>query len=329
MMAIPDHIIEKLNSILGVTGRPHLVLWNGEWIDTGCMKWTTAPNMQDVMSQISPDLQEALTRWQQYLIETWSQTSRSLIDAFQRWQMLILNAIPDAKNSDLKEGSSEYNHIVETVTQEFLERVSPSVRIEFDNFMSQLGQKDRLYQSTYLNGTTFMGTVDAIRTAEFFAKEPIRIQREYDAFQSNISRANQLHQTKEHSFNSVTLNQVRNILRGEQLFAYKADLTELDFSNSIIVAPTADQFDILRYEHTDAANYWLDTEEVISELKILDEKYGIDITGAGMDCVVFIMKRVPMGEEARELGQWLLDFCPDLYELPEKFPEGEVFLWWD
>lgn len=328
-MAIPNHIIEKLNSILGVTGRSHFVLWNGEWIDTGCMEWTISPNLNDVMSQISPDLQEALTRWQQYLIETWSQTSRSLIDAFQRWQTLIRNAIPDAKNSDLKEVSSEYDQIVEAVTQGFLEKVSPNVRFEFDNFMSQLGQKDRLYQSTYLNGTTFMGTVDAIKTAEFFAKEPNHIQKEYDALQSNIGRANQLYKTLEHSFNSETLNQVRNILRSEQLIAYKADLTELDFSNSIIVAPTIDQFDILRYEHTDAANYWLDTEEVISELKILDEKYGIDITGAGMDSVVLILKRVPQGEEANELGQWLLDFCPDLYELPEKFPEGEVFLWWD
>lgn len=71
------------------------------------------------------------------------------------------------------------------------------------------------------------------------------------------------------------------------------------------------------------------TEDIIAKLKNLDEKFGIKIIGAGWDGVEFILKRIPKGPEARELGKWLLEFCPDIYKAQKKFPEGKVSLWWD
>ena len=30
-----------------------------------------------------------------------------------------------------------------------------------------------------------------------------------------------------------------------------------------------------------------------------------------------------------DLGEWLLEFCPDLFEAPTSFGTGKVALWWD
>ncbi len=79
----------------------------------------------------------------------------------------------------------------------------------------------------------------------------------------------------------------------------------------------------------DGVNYELLTEDIIEQLKLLDEKYGIDIIGAGQGGVDLILKRIPKGKEARELGEWLLNFCPELYKAPRKFPRGRVSLMWN
>jgi len=61
----------------------------------------------------------------------------------------------------------------------------------------------------------------------------------------------------------------------------------------------------------------------------LNGQYGIDIIGASVGAVEFILKRVPEGEKVRELGEWLLDFCPDIMDAPTSFPGKRVALWWD
>ena len=331
-MNIPDHIIEKLNATLGVPGQSRYILWEGERIDTGCMEWTAAPSLHQTMTQISPSLQDTLIRWQAYLTEIWSQASRDFIDALGRWQMSVFAAIPEAKNFDLKESSPEYDRIVENITREFWDSMPPHIRNEFEHFMSQIGHTERLYQAFYLNGTSFMDTVTSVRSEEFFAQQPVHLQREFEIFQLNMERASPLYQAThptEQIFNPESLNEVRDILQGEQLLAFKEGFVEFETPISIVVAPTTDQFDILRFERTDAINYGLETEGVINQLKILDERYGIDIVGATCDSVTFTLKYFPKGKEVQELSQWLLDFCPDLDELPQEFPEGEISLWWD
>jgi len=125
---------------------------------------------------------------------------------------------------------------------------------------------------------------------------------------------------------------VRDLLKDEPVIAYRANLNwmafDVSFASFLVVAHTINQYDILRIEHTNAGNYGFDTECVIAKLKELDTKYGIDIVGAGFDVVEFLLKYIPKGKEACNLGKWLLDFCPDIDEAPTKF-KGQIALWWD
>jgi hypothetical protein len=128
------------------------------------------------------------------------------------------------------------------------------------------------------------------------------------------------------------LQKARELLVDDPVIAYKGNLWWLDVdvttAERIVVVPTTDQYDVLRIERTNAANYGLETEDVINKLTELDEKYGISITGAGFAAVEFFLREAPKGAEADKLGEWLLDFCPDILE-PPKSLDGRIALWWD
>ncbi|HLY24737.1 MAG TPA: DUF4253 domain-containing protein [Aggregatilineales bacterium] len=126
-----------------------------------------------------------------------------------------------------------------------------------------------------------------------------------------------------------TLNHVRKLIKDAGAIAYKSAGHQSVYGEVIVVAPTTNQFDILRIERTDAANYHLDTEAVIMKLKALDNDLGIDLIGATGDSVEFRLKRIPTGDDAKALGKWLLEFCPDFETAPQDFADGKVFLWWD
>ncbi len=331
-MAIPTHIVERLDRLLGVSGRPRAILYNGEWIDTGCMEWTTTYSQRDAFLQMDPLQMDTIRRWGEHSTQCWSQVSRSLLAALQRWQGYLLQTIPNARQPELQEPSPEYDRLVEARTREFFAQEPPPIRAEFEAFMASLGETEFLYQACYRHGITFFDAVGQVQTRQFLAKEPPQVQAAFATYMANMMRASVLYQfthPPKKAFKAATLAQVRSALQGEPLLAYEAGLDARGIPHTIVVAPTTDPFDILRCERTDAANYGLDTEDVIARLKTLDEKYGIDITGAGGDGVAFTLKRVPKGEEARELGRWLLDFCPDLHEAPVRFPKGKVSLWWD
>jgi hypothetical protein len=129
------------------------------------------------------------------------------------------------------------------------------------------------------------------------------------------------------------LAKVRKILIDEPVIAYKGLRSFIDVTmteaNGIVVAPTTDQFDIVRIEQTNGADYALYPEDLINKLMELDKQYGIDIVGANNGVVEFLLEYVPEGEKAIELGKSLLDFCPDLMEAPTHFPGSRVALWWD
>jgi hypothetical protein len=114
------------------------------------------------------------------------------------------------------------------------------------------------------------------------------------------------------------LIQVRSIIRDGAYVAY----------GDVIVAPVEDQFDVLSIEMTNGANHDLSTDEIITALKEIDEKYGIDILDAGFDYVVFRLIEIPDGEEAELFRQQLLGLCPDLVETPADLSE-KIELWWD
>lgn len=137
----------------------------------------------------------------------------------------------------------------------------------------------------------------------------------------------------------AVLANVRELLAGETVIAYKGDMEwgwgDRLSSRQIVVAATNDQFDILRIERTEAVNAHLDTAELIYELQRIDEKYGIDILGAGGGAVEFVLQRALQAEEAQEFRRWLLwlDLAPDLVphgeELSSEFLARPIGLWWD
>jgi hypothetical protein len=190
---------------------------------------------------------------------------------------------------------------------------------------------ERLKDEEFQNGDEFDQERYFARISELFKEEPPHIQAELDALKPQLEALSQfpLRVTRQRK---RTLKRIRKILQDEPVVVYRTGIEWEGIppnDDTIVVAPTTDQFDILRYERTDGANYGLQTEDVIEKLKEVNAKYGIDIVGAGIGGVEFILKRIPKGKEAQDFGQWLLDFCPDLYEAPLSFPKGKVALWWD
>lgn len=145
---------------------------------------------------------------------------------------------------------------------------------------------------------------------------------EYQAFNDKYSKWLRTHK--------ISLEKIRTMLQGEQVIAYWGGTWwEGNIPASIVVAPTTDQFEILNIEQTSGVNYGVLNNDIVSQMQTLDEKYGIDIVGASPDSLDFVLKRVPKGKDATELGEWLLKFCPDIFEAPRSFPKGKVSLWWD
>lgn len=104
----------------------------------------------------------------------------------------------------------------------------------------------------------------------------------------------------------------------------------------IVIAPAADQFDILRIAQTDACNYGLRTEDLVARLKDYDAKMGIDIISAVTDTIEF--DRLSDPADLASFCDDLYDFCPDIVNQgtgsvdaleTEIRASKRVFLWWD
>src|SRR5437870_2849713 len=76
----------------------------------------------------------------------------------------------------------------------------------------------------------------------------------------------------------------------------------------IVVANGQSQFDILRTARSDAANYGLDTEDLIQKLKEYDDAFGIDIFYAETDTIQFRLSEMP--DPLRPFCEDLYKFCP-------------------
>ena len=166
----------------------------------------------------------------------------------------------------------------------------------------------------------------------FFAQEPVHLQEERAHFVEQ-ARADSAEFMNVLAKRASIFWSVRQILQGAPVIVYKGniswdDVTTLSFG-SIVVAPTTDQFEPLRVEQVEGVNYRLNTQDVVAKLQMLDNQFGISITGAGPAGVEFLLKRIPQDGEARELGQWLFKFAPDIFEAPTSFPTGTVALYWD
>lgn len=120
---------------------------------------------------------------------------------------------------------------------------------------------------------------------------------------------------------------------------YRIFLSEMHFGYSpdqVAIIKTKDQFDILRVKQTDAANYDLDNNAVIMQLKKWHELYPFEIIGADLDWVEaeFIQQPKDMLEFAKDVYK----FCPDVVEQGTETVErlaqemkrsNTLYLWWD
>ena len=309
-MGISTSVIQKLNSALGSSGRPHRILYDGQWIDTGCMEWSPAPSIPEALSSISPELQDALRRSQEFLKREYTNEPAARLAEFFAREPTQIQAEYAAYTAKLERAALSFGEISTTP------KISPALQ----NATARI--QVRLKGEQFEAGGAFDIDRYATRMQELFQAEPPEIQAEYAAYVARAreldAQARQAAREKELAFMLI-----RTLLQNDPVIAFRVE------RDTIVVAPTTDQFDILWYERTDGINYGLQTADIIEKLKVLDGEYGIDIIGAGSAGVEFRLRRIPSGRAAQELGAWLLEFCPDLGESPTSFPEGEVALWWD
>ncbi|WP_058300914.1 DUF4253 domain-containing protein [Gorillibacterium timonense] len=104
----------------------------------------------------------------------------------------------------------------------------------------------------------------------------------------------------------------------------------------VVVAKGETPFDSLRLAQTDAANYDLSTEDIITKLKELDRRYGIRLYAVQTDSVGFELLRQPTNLQA--FAEELYAFCPDLVDqgvgsiehlIDYLKDHRDLHLWWD
>ena len=168
--------------------------------------------------------------------------------------------------------------------------------------------------------------------AEFYTREFNYLDKDTQRFVEscfrNFWQPNRMFQNR-----NRILTRAKRLLTTLPVIVYKGDLTWIGVDETtfdyIVIAPTTDQFEVLRIERTYANNRDLSTEQIIRRLKHIDDLYGIDITGASSGAVEFALKQKPVGKDVRELGKFLFDLAPDICEAPSKFTKAPIALWWD
>jgi Domain of unknown function (DUF4253) len=115
------------------------------------------------------------------------------------------------------------------------------------------------------------------------------------------------------------LDGVRHLLGKHRFWAYKRiiawnDLHSTD-SNTIVVCPGKNQYDMLRFEQgVLLAPTRADTEWYIATLKRFHRAYGINIRGVGDRVIEFVLQRTLAGSERSHFLDQLLAFCPDIMQ---------------
>lgn len=302
-------VIQKLNSGLGIPGRPRFILDNGQWIDTGCLEWSPSPSIPETLAAISPELKDALERSQEFLQREYTHDAAARLAEFFAREPAHVQAEYAAFTARLQAASPVGEAPAMPELSPALQEAAARIR-------------DRVNREQAAGDGAFDIDRYTARMQELIQAEPPEIQAEYVAYAARVQELQSLG-LRAVQQDDLTLRQVRTLVQDDPVTVYRAG------DGTIVAAPKSDQFDILRYERTDGANYGLQTADIIERLKVLDAQYGIDIVGAGSANVEFTLRRIPTGQAAEELGRWLLEFCPDLYEAPASFSEGEIALWWD
>ncbi len=308
MHKIPDDVIQAIDRILGTEGRTYLIYSGEGQIDTDCYQWSRHKSAPELFKSVSRQLQEAMAEAQSAQVEM----PISLSDPMTRMRKYIYLKYPNLieKHDDLVQELEVADEQIRNpsglnrpaIPPELIkttEKIQNKVKAEF----SSAGEFDL---EQYIH-----------RIRELWKEEPEEVRAKMEAFQPELQAYINASE-KASRQKRDRLAQVRSLLKGKPFVAY----------GSVIVAPFEDQFEILRIEMTTGDNYGISTDAIITELKKIDQVYGIDILDAGFDYVVFRLLNIPEGEDAKSLGQQLLDLCPDLFEAPSDLSE-KIELWWD
>jgi hypothetical protein len=117
----------------------------------------------------------------------------------------------------------------------------------------------------------------------------------------------------------AVLEQVRNLVADDHVCAYISISSwwslQASVARAIVLCPTTDQFDVIRFEFGDKAGLETGADYYIELLHPLDAHYGLNLTGAGYQTIEFVLKHVPTGHAAQTLTE-------HLYRLTDSVLEG-------
>lgn len=122
---------------------------------------------------------------------------------------------------------------------------------------------------------------------------------------------------------------------------YLAFLTERNFGidrqeDEVGILKTTDEYEILRVQHTNGYNYDIEPEKIVSKLKEWDNRYQIEIIGAGLDWFEARFLKTP--DNMTSFAKEVYEFCPDVVDqgsetvaklAEEMSREKTIYCWWD
>ena len=309
-MSIQEEIIRKINGILGIRGKPRRILVDGEWIENGCYEWTNKRSPADIWDSISSEFQEAYVRSQKLLSDYPSD------DPMVKLEEFFSNEPPQIQ-SEFRDflaavkGSFDYPNQGQH-QEDGLPEMPPLLAEASERIQKKMDS------ANFMRGNEFDLDAYSARAQELWKEESDEIQKLLDDYRSLLQPMIDRGQERLMGIQDK-LDGIRKLLIDYDLIAY----------GDLVIAPTKNQYDILRFEHTTAGNYGLMTENIIDQLVDLDQRYGIDIRDASTGHVEIQILRMPLEPILQELENNLLKLCPDLYESMPDISSGKIILWWD
>jgi hypothetical protein len=106
--------------------------------------------------------------------------------------------------------------------------------------------------------------------------------------------------------------------------------------DKIAIMKTRDQYAYLAVAHTDGINWDHTHEEVVAHYRQWAGKYGLELTGAGLDWLSARFSKPP--EDWLAFAREVYKFCPDIVDqgtntveklADEMRASNELYLWWD
>ncbi len=308
MSELPSDLIEEINALLGVEGRPYSIFSGEGRTETNCYQWSQFKSSAELFQSVSHELGKAMAEAQESQIKLplpFSDPMKRMRSHIRRNNPNVLEEY-DQLTQDLEDAESRWQNPLGE---------PPSIPPELNKTTEKIRKQ---VEEEFGNQTEFNVDKYIDRIRQLWEEEPEEVRLAMEAFQPEIQAyvdapREAVKQRLDRLF------RVRPILKGRPFFAY----------GNVIVAPVEDQFEALRIEKTNGDNYGLSTEDIITSLRQVDQEFGIDIINAGFDSVTFSLDKVPTGINAEQLGEFLFNLCPDLLEPPFEFPDGMIQLWWD